>query len=53
MEKSAWFWCVFLLSLLIMLFLAWPLTWTSGGTIAVIFLLIFLLGLGVYGSPIK
>ena len=45
------FWVVFLIALVLHVWSSWPLTRASGGL--VLWILIFLLGVGVFGWPLQ
>jgi hypothetical protein len=56
---SQWFWLLFVLCVILGVFLGWPAqpadrqAWRPLGVTFIIFLLLGLLGLGVFGWPIK
>jgi hypothetical protein len=52
MDKAIWFWIIYVVSVLFYGALAWPFDRTKA-SVFVVFVLIFLLGLGIFGSPIK
>ncbi len=49
MPRSMLFWMMYILCLVLWLWLSWPIGWSNGGAI-VFFILIGLLGWGVYGK---
>lgn len=56
MGKSEWFWIVYVVLVLFCCFLYWPFPADSrrpAGVTLVILLLVGLLGLGIFGLPIK
>lgn len=52
MHSSAWFWIIYVISIIGACFLGWPFDRRSGVWI-VIMILVGILGFGLFGSPIK
>jgi hypothetical protein len=52
MSKGLLYWILMLLWLIFGLWIAWPLSWASGGTI-LLFLVLLVLGWQVFGPPIQ
>jgi hypothetical protein len=52
MSAAIWFWIIYVIALLFCGWVMWPVGMASG-PVVVVFVLIGLLGWGVFGAPIK
>ena len=52
MPKAMAFWIVYLIALVFVVWAGWPWSW-GGAPIIVLFILIGLLGWGIFGKPIQ
>lgn len=53
MDKAIWFWIIYVICVVFSGWSLWPGDRKVWGGSLVLYVLIFLLGLGVFGSPIK
>ena len=51
MSIGIWFWIIFVITLILHIWASWP--WGRSSSVLVVWILLFLLGLGVFGSPLQ